>query len=199
MDSEAKLKKPWNWWKIGFFVILFVFEVTREIAVISSHQTPVVNEGLSVINADGYVVARGKWRRTDYGSPLIPKAVSIECWQHTGQCVEAHSNTSDGYVYAPRLDWFDAKFTSDGVTYENNQPECATYSVRIDLKLEQVSASRVRKDNPTNKLCKELEPRVAMQLVEGFEPNKEPFAGHFVPILDLVSWVIKTLFDRERS
>jgi hypothetical protein len=56
---------------------------------------------------------------------------------------------SELYVYAPQLDWFDATFAADAVTYENNVPECARYSVRIDLKLSKAFAVRERKTAPS--------------------------------------------------
>lgn len=94
------------------------------------------------------------------------------------------------FIYAPTIDRFDASFESDAVTYENDIPDCATYSVRIDFKLNKVMAVRVRKDNPKNPNCANLEARVETQLGDGYE-SIDPAKGHFVPIFSL----FRTLID----
>ena len=102
------------------------------------------------------------------------------------QCVEASTTAIDKSFFAPNLDWFDAKFSPEAVTYENDSPDCARYSVRIDLKLEKVFAVRDRKDNPKNKNCVLLERRIEMQLSDSFEHNANPLAGHFLPIFQFL-------------
>src|SRR3546814_17362347 len=75
----------------------------------------------------------------------------------------------NGYAGTPHLDEFDAKFSEDAVTYENDNPDCARYHVRIDLGLKKVFAVRERKDRPANPGCAALEKRVAMAIGAGLE------------------------------
>jgi hypothetical protein len=69
---------------------------------------------------------------------------------------------SEQYVYTPEIDWFDAQFSGDAVSYENDRPDCARYSVRLDLKMQKVFAVRDRKENLSNANCANLEPRIEM-------------------------------------
>lgn len=180
-----------NWWKIGFFVFLILFEAAREWAVIASSQMAQPNASAHVVSYEGNTVAQGRWKRIDGGSPIVPTTVTIDCRRELGKCVEATTTMSELYVYAPQLDWFDATFTADAVTYENDVPACARYSVRIDLKLSKAFAVRERKSVPANPECAKLEPRVEMQMADGYDSGKNPAAGHFVPI----SAAIRTLIN----
>ena len=118
---------------------------------------------------------------------LVPTVVTIECERVTGSNLEASANRTDRYVYAPELDKFDASFAADSVTYGNNVPDCARYSVRIDLKMEKVFAVRERKSNLGNPRCSSLEPRVEMQLSDGYDLGNDPLEGPFVPILRILA------------
>lgn len=94
---------------------------------------------------------------------------------------------SEQYVYAPEIDWFDARFSPDAVSYENDRPDCARYSVRLDLKMQKVFAVRDRKENPSNPNCANLERRIEMQLGDGFESSRSQLGGHFVPIIGAIA------------
>lgn len=192
--AATKAKKPRNWWKIGFFVALFAFEVTREIAVMASDKEVQPNSNFYMTVLDDLVTAEGSWKRLDGGEKLMTSAVNIECWRSKGTCIEAYSNTMDGYVYAPIVDTFDATFGPDAVTYENDLPDCAKYSVRMDFKLKKVFAVRDRKENPSNPNCAKLEKRIEMQLASGYEYHN-PADGHFVPVVSILATVIRA-FDK---
>jgi hypothetical protein len=189
-------KKSRNWWKIGFFVALFAFEVTREVAVLEATAEIQPNTRFYLYDGGQLVSAEGSWKRIDGGGKLIGSSVKIECWSEKGICLEAYANAREGFVYAPNIDWFDAKFTPEAVTYENSVPACANYSVRIDLKLKKVFAVRDKKPDAKDDLCAPLEKRIEMQLADGYEPTTEPLKGHFVPVLSLIVWAVR-LFDKQ--
>jgi hypothetical protein len=189
MSDEGRAlgrRRSWNWWKIGFFVMLIVFELTREFAVLAATERAQPSALKTIFGHDGYVVARGRWLRSDGGSQIVPGTVTIECRRETGQCVEASVSTIDKSFLPPELDWFDATFTPDSVSYVNDNPACARYAVRIDLAQERAFATRDRKANPTNEMCAKMEERVAMELGDGYVSDPEPFKGHFVPLIQLV-------------
>lgn len=177
----------WNWWKIAFFVALLAFEVARELLVISHgpHAHPTMNS--VIFGNERFASASGTWRRTDGGGDLVPASVKIDCFADQGRCVEASAMILDDSVLAPEMDWFDASFSDGLVTYANNMPDCASYIVRIDTKLEKVTALRERKDNPKNPNCSKLERRIGMELVEGGPREKDPLEGHFVPVFQLLA------------
>lgn len=185
-DERSGAKSGRNWWKIGFFVMLFLFEAAREWAVAVSSEPPKISASLFVNRVNTLVSATGRWKRLDDGSKLIPGAVRIECWQQEARCYEVGYNVTNGYVGTPSLDIFDASFSDDAVTYSNDVPDCARYSVRIDLNLEKVFATRDRKENPGNPNCKSLERRVEMILGDGYE-YQDRFEDHFLPLL----WILK--------
>ena len=176
-----------NWWKLAFFIMLFVFESIREVAVLGFAQGAIPNSKATLFNLDGYAHAKGTWRRIDGGEPLGQTAVSIECRRETGQCLEALTRMDEQYVYAPQLDWFDAEFSSQSISYENDRPDCARYSVRLDLRMSKVFAVRDRKENPSNPNCSMMERRIEMQLSDGYEPNCDAVKGHFLPILRIIN------------
>lgn len=191
-DSESEAKNARNWWKIAFFVLLFFFEVTREFAVIASNSEAQPNGFFNLFTHDGYTSAQGSWKRIDGGGKLMPSAVKIECDSAQSQCLEAYSTANDGYFYAPTIDRFDAQFTPDLITYENSYPDCATYTVRIDLALKKVLAVRTRKPNPSNEHCETLEERIEMQLADSYE-YRNPGEGHFLPVLNTMGAIFKAL------
>lgn len=184
-DPPAKSRR--NWWKVAFFVSLFALELAREIAVLAVAAGASPNASAIVFSLGGYVKAQGSWKRIDGGGPLMPTTVTIECRRETGKCVEASTSIHDEYVYAPELDWFDATFSQDAVSYVNDFPVCARYSVRLDLKMQKVFAVRERKKNPTNPNCTNLEQRIEMQLADGHESKRNTSEGHFVPIFSAIA------------
>lgn len=185
--NGVEQKRQRNWWKLAFFVALIAFEIAREIAVLASAQGAQPNTTARLINYGGYFRAQGSWRRIDGGGALVPGTVTIECQRETGRCLEASVMVSEQYVYAPEIDWFNARFSPDAVSYENDRPDCARYSVRLDLKMQKVFAVRDRKENPSNPNCANLERRIEMQLGNGFESSRTQLGGHFVPIIGAIA------------
>ena len=190
---DARPKSRRNWWKIAFFIALLAFELTREIAVLESAQGAQPNTNAHLFSYGSYVRAQGSWKRIDGGGALVPGTVTIECQRETGRCLEASVMVSEQYVYAPEIDWFDARFSPDAVSYENDRPDCARYSVRLDLKMQKVFAVRDRKENPSNPNCANLERRIEMQLGDGFESSRTALDGHFVPIIGAIAYLAEHL------
>lgn len=193
MVDLAKAKPIHNWWKVGFFVMLFLFEMAREWAVIATYAPPKFSVSKHIGRVQTLVSATGRWRRTDGGSDLIPGAVRITCWEDRGVCHEISYNILNGNAGTPDMSTYDAKFTGDRVTYENDVPTCARYQVTIDLNVERVFALRQRKADATDPACESLERRVEMELADGWEPYNPP-REHFVPLVWLLRLVIH-LFD----
>lgn len=190
VDAPLARRKTWSGWKIAFFVMLLLFEGAREAAVLAAARGAVPNGMALVSSYEGFTTAKGRWTRIDGGSRLMPAVVTIECRRDLGRCVEASTTVSDEYVYSPEIDWFDAKFGEDAITYENDIPDCARYAVRIDLRLKKTFAVRERKDNPSNPTCAKLEPRIEMQLGDPNEGETDSGKDHFVPIFTLIRMVL---------
>lgn len=188
--QESPVKQRRNWWKVGFFVLLVLFEFAREWAVLASGESAQPNSMARVYSYAGDAVAQGRWKRMDGGSPMTPGTVTIDCRRELGRCVEASTNINQKYVSAPQLDWFEAKFTPEAITYQNDVPDCARYSVRIDLDLKKTFAVRERKENPSNSSCAMLEPRIEMQLADGYESGHNPNEGHLVPLFSALRMII---------
>lgn len=93
----------------------------------------------------------------------------------------------DGYVYAPDITYSQATFERGSVSYKNDFPSCATYSVRIDLNMSKVFAVRQKKSDAKNPDCAHLENRIEMQLADGYDVVANPLEGHFVPIFQLLA------------
>ena len=183
----------WNWWKIGFFVALIAFEIAREFAVLSFAEGASPSVLADVAHFGDYTTARGRWRRIDGGDRLSPTTVTIECRQDIGKCIEASTWVNDKFVGAPELDWFDADFKAEAISYENDLPKCAKYSVRIDLKLDKVFAVRERKEEAKDAACAKLERRIEMQLGDGFDAEDNSINDHFVPVFQIIAAVAKLL------
>jgi hypothetical protein len=188
----------WNWWKIGFCVALLAFEVTREVAVIGANEPQRVGVTSRVWGYDGYAHATGRWRRTDEGSDLMPGATVIECWQDRGECTEVTAQSFDGLLMEPDVSRFDATFSDNSVSYVNDIPNCAKYSVRIDLNMKEAFAVRDRKADPSMPNCDLLEPRIEMRLGDGYETGDSDRAElrheHFLPLLS-AWWAIAELLS----
>lgn len=193
--TDLPSKKSWlkrcNWWKIGFFIMLVLFELAREWAVLASYPEPKIATSAYVGSFGGFTSAKGRWIRLDGGSSIVPTAVNIECSEERRECLEVTAHSNDGYLSEPNVDRFDASFTSDAVSYKNDDPDCASYSVRIDLNLKKVIAVRIRKENPTNDMCAGLERRVEMTLGDGYQSSDKPTTGHFVPLIDVLILVLQ--------
>jgi hypothetical protein len=189
-QPDRPARKRWNWWKIGFFVSLLAFEVAREIAVLANDRDASAGVLASVSSFSGFTAAEGRWVRIDGGDKLIPAAVRIECWQERGECTEASATANEGYFHAPTMETFKARFLPQAIEYENDNPVCAHYSVRIDLRLQKTFAVRERTSDKSP-MCKGMERRMEMQLGDGFDATDNPLEGHFVPVLNIVIAIAK--------
>ena len=175
-------------WRSSWLFLLLNLPV--KLRCLSFAQGAQPNSYANLFTYDGYVRAQGSWKRIDGGSPLVPGTVTIECQRETRRCLEASVMLSGQYVYAPELDWFEARFSPDAVSYENDRADCARYLVRLDIKMRyKVFAVRDRKENPTNPNCANLERRIEMQLGDGFEPGRPALDGHFVPIIKAIAYL----------
>ncbi|MBB5709447.1 hypothetical protein [Sphingomonas xinjiangensis] len=191
--SELQPGNRRNWWKVAFFIAVILLEFTREFAVLNNAEGAQPSAMKTIFKLRDTVIASGRWLRSDGGDQLTPGLVKIECRQETRQCVEASVSANDKYFHAPDLNWFDAEFSPAGVSYVNDNAECARYSVTIDLKQDRAYATRVRKPSPSNPLCANLEPKIAMELGDGYVRNDDPLKGHFVPFLQVVVAIFKVL------
>jgi hypothetical protein len=179
-----------NWWKIGFFVALFAFEVAREAAVLASAEEPSLVTKASVFTFGDWTVAEGRWRRIDGGEELVPTAVRIECYQDRGECTEVSVNVHDNSVWSPDMETFKAQFAADAITYENQSPTCVHYTIRIDRRLKKVIGVRERTEDKREE-CQRLEQRIEMQLGDGWEVSPNSLKGHFVPLFSLLASVLQ--------
>jgi hypothetical protein len=181
-----------NWWKLAFFAMFLLFEIAREIAVLAASQQaePASTSYVSSLDSYGYVSVKGSWKRIDGGENLLPTSVAIECRENMGKCIEASTWMDKNNVFAPEIDIFDATFTPDMVTYENDYPKCAKYFVRIDLKLQKAfSVRELKKTNKTE--CSKMEKRIEMQISDGYDKSGVIAQYHFVPILDILGAIIR--------
>lgn len=173
--TEAPLKRPFNWWKLGFFIALVAFEFAREIAVLEANE-PMGGQMLTMGNYAGLIHAEGQWVRSDGGSSIQPGTVAIDCFREWNTCIEASTVLSDtGIRWASTsLDLYEIEEISDsGLTYVGTASDCALYRVRIDLRQQRVVATRTAKEAATGLVCSALEKRVEMQLVDGVKHQFE--------------------------
>ena len=136
-----------------------------------------------------FTTAQGRWTRIDGGDPMAPGAVTIDCRSDLGRCDEVNVSVNDGWVTRPMLDSYPATFTTDQISYSNDDPICARYSVRIDLKLKKVFAVRERKADRTP-TCASLEDRIEMTLGNGYQHDPNYYDKHFLPVI----WIISRIF-----
>ena len=176
-----------NWWKAAFFVALLAFEVAREFAVIANASGAVPSTSASVDHYGSFTFAEGTWKRIDGGEPLEPGTVTINCDQELQRCDHAWVGIREKYVSAPELNWYNAKFEPESISYENLSAICVKYTIRIDLKLKKVFSVRERKLNTSEPRCNNLENRIEMQLSDGLGIEDKPQKGHFVPLIDLAA------------
>jgi hypothetical protein len=185
--------RTWNWWKIAFFVVLFAFEITRELYVIELSQ-PTNLAAIKVVSHFGDIThAEGKWVRNDEGDRLSPMLVSIDCNRAEGTCIEASTRVfPGGYVATPTVETYAAQFGADTIEYQN-KGVCTNYSVRIDLKAQEAYQTRTRTGDQSA-TCAPYEARLSARLGSGWDDLKPPFDGHFVPIMSMTK-VIVDLFS----
>lgn len=190
MSQNLPKRRP-VWWIVALTITLIAFEIAREGWVMAENQ-PVVSGNLSIAGSasEGFVIARGTWKRSDNGSPMVPGATEIRCDKSLNICVEATSTVASESRYMfMSVDFFTpTEFSDSAVAYENDNPLCAKYAVRVDLAQKRVMATRERKENPKLEQCKDLEQRIAMELGDGHEAlgNFKWMESHFLPIARLV-------------
>ena len=174
--------------------MLVLFEVAREVAVLSATQGASPNVSADVDAFQNFTRATGSRVRIDGGGDLVPTAVTIQCMSDKGQCVESSTHTNENWVFAPDISTYDARFTPDAISYQNDDPLCVTYSVRIDLKLKKVFAVREKRPNAPAEHCQAIvERRIEMQLGDARGPGPEAIDDHFVPLLSLLIGITKLL------
>lgn len=188
--SDHAIKSRFNWWMLAFLVSLLAFEIMRELLVIATNE-PKVGDNLVIHGNDslGYASARGQWVRSDGGSPILPGTVTIDCFKQENMCIEASSTYMPNSRSAPIFveTFKPTEFDASGVTYENDEPGCAKYTVRIDLAQKRVLATRTRKANSSMPNCAKLEERVAMELGSGFDQiNSNWMSNHFLPVFNTI-------------
>lgn len=188
MAEAIKAKR--NWWKYAFFVLLIAFEITREILVVSASDGAKFGGASRFFHTEGFATASGMWKRIDGGGKLVPALTTIECDRTLQRCTEISVNVIDGHVMTPLADHFEATFNDDGIAYENDRPDCAKYSVRLDYRMRAVFAVRERIENPSNERCQILEERIEMRLDDATQDQSNIMDGHFLPIFQLIDYVL---------
>jgi hypothetical protein len=190
-----------NWWKIGFFVLLFLLEVARETIVIANtaEAKPYLRKDL--FHYGGNANVSGLWKRTDGGDPLTKAATTIQCYRDRGECYEAAYRLEGLNSYAPSINIFPATFTSDAITFDDDTSICMSYSTRIDLKLEKIMRIRVKKaltgeevgmTPEVIQICDGSEVRIEMELSEYKTQDSfnDPSDDYFLPVYSFVRWTL---------
>ena len=184
-------------WMVAFFLMLLLFECTREWAVIQSDD-PIPNAYGEVVSDSEGVDATGEWVRVDGGLPIARRATQIICREEQGICIEATSNSyvvrSD--IYAPDIDIFKADFSIDAVKY-SDPSACVTSDIRIDRKNGIVISTQTK--NQITDEMRNLNPnvdancaspaykyKVVKQLKKSEFRWENPSKKHFVPIFALL-------------
>ena len=180
-----------NWWKIGFFVLLFVFEVSREIIVIQADASAKPSVSFHLFRFRDFTSAEGVWKRTDNGGKMSSAIIKVECNQSQGSCTMVDVQMNELWVSPPNISRFDAKFTPDSITFDDDSAECVTLKFRIDLTLKKVNAIREQKPNtPDNELCGKIEKRIDLTLANP-DYSDSPTDKHFLPILSVLAAILK--------
>jgi len=187
--------RQWNWWKIGFFVALFAFEITREIAVVASYESAMVGPSIATTyrSPDGaFVTAEGRWEHPETDERGIPAAVTIQCRREIHQCVIASEIVMFArFVPTPDVGTYDATFTDTGAEFLADGI-CTALFVRVDAVHNMTMAVNTPKPNATG--CPNDNHRVLLRL-GGFSAREyeEERGGHFIPLIDAIGGVLRFL------
>jgi hypothetical protein len=175
-----------NWWKIAFFILLVVFEFTREFAVLGADTAlmPKIAVMASVFRHGQFSYVSGRWVRIDGGEAFYPTTVTIQCDEDKKECVQATISMINGYITSPDINIYRANFTANTISYQDDGPLCVRYTVKIDFELQKVFSTRERKDGPDKETCQGRERRVELTLGGGYQPTAKPFGDHWVPLVD---------------
>src|SRR3546814_13355187 len=71
--DQAGVKPARNWWKIGFFVMLIMFEAAREWAVAMTYEPPEISSGFYVCRVETLVSATGRSEERRVGQECVSK------------------------------------------------------------------------------------------------------------------------------
>lgn len=181
--------KSRNWWKWGFFVVLFLLELAREVLVIQMAHTP-TGPSLFIHSSDQHIHAEGMWVRTDKGQHILQNAVIIECRDDMGVCIESQTNLEEP-VASPNISISSIKErTPYFVAYQIDDSICARYETRIDLQQKRAFSTRFNKA-PHVANCKGLEHRIDLELVDGpLHGNMDMAKSEsFLPLLRTLSFI----------
>lgn len=194
-DIAVHQPKSWwkrrNWWKIGFFIALFSFEVAREIVVIQSDAEAQPNVNFRLFRYQDYTAAAGIWKRTDKDEKMTPTVIKIECEQSKGTCTMVDTHMSELYVFEPNVSSFEARFSPDSITFDDNNAKCATLKFNIDLRLKKVNAMREQKpDTVKDEMCSKMEKRLDLTLADSSHSSLD-MEKHFVPVLSALKAILQ--------
>ena len=220
MQSAQVASKPGsrNWWKIGFFLALFAFELVREVAVVSaaSHAHPEASgRGILNVTSDArqrgneWVRARGAWKRIDakvavisppsgiwdpiYAeSKIIPGITTIECHKEMNKCFVSSVEIHRDIVSYPKIGIYESKFTERYVTYTDYSPLCYNYIIKIEFNSDKISAFGHRK-NFENSDCAQVLEEVRLAFFQGEVSGGGGPDGHFVPIISTAATIVSAL------
>ena len=156
--------RTWNWWKIGFFTMLFMFEMEREWAVLNADPYPAVAfADVTAPPGNEIVSSEGQWRRINSGEALEYTAVRFDCTRSNGTCIMATEPWQHGGMMPPFIDIFPATFSNARVEMTDESSVCAVWRYRIDT-VNQITLG-LRTLKPTNDpMCRGLEPRIEVRL-----------------------------------
>jgi hypothetical protein len=179
--------RTWNWWKVGFFTMLIVFEMTREWAVLNADPYPAVAfADVTALPGNSHVSSEGQWRRTNAGEALEFTAVRFDCTRSNGTCVMATEPYQNPGMMPPFIDIIPATFTDTGVDMTEESSVCAIWRYRIDTVHEITLGLRTLK--PTNDpVCRGLEPRIEARFTNWTPADYGAWNDrHFRPIMQLL-------------
>lgn len=182
----------WNWWRIGFLVMLVVFEFTREFAVLESdvHPNIAIGSAISQRLGDGDLVTASGVLQRDDGQEVRPNAIEIECHRDIGTCVTAQVHFDFGYVSTPDIDIIPATFTNTGAEFTDTFAYCTQVFYRIDGVHNVTTAVDSMKQPRDPVGCPHVVPTIAMHLSGPDFSHMHPLENHFVPLLRLVEAII---------
>ena len=95
--------------------------------------------------------------------------------------VDTHMN--ELWVFEPNIQTFDARFTSDSITFADESAACVTLKFRVDFAMKKVNAIREKKVNPDKGFpCDKMEDRLDLTLADSGYDTPD-IGEHFVPLI----------------
>ncbi|MBS0481656.1 MAG: hypothetical protein JSR96_05775 [Proteobacteria bacterium] len=200
MEDAAipKPKRRWrrlNWWKIGFFFMLFIFEICREIIVLQLDWKATPEVGYEILQDGDRTVATGFWKRTDNKEPMDGVPVSIQCDAKRGTCILVYLHLEGLNVSAPDILDLPARFTRGSIYFVDHKEYCVDGPIQIDLIKKIVR--HWHQSNCKNKSKNEyIEYILGGHLDSNFQ-NKSYDEEHFVPVIFLIKPIFKNRYFNE--